>query len=201
MKKQVFKNIELSRTIVKNNILKVWNNCSESHKFDWYKEANVFCEDLAIEYNIEKEIVIGILAALSPLKQWEINKRITIDFLNNGDCGQIKQFVKKASTILETAKNEDDILNILKGNKISSFYLNIKYYDKNNIVTIDRHALSIALGRKIKESDYAGMTTKQYLFFQECYIYAANILNINVLLLQSATWVRFREKDFSFKQL
>ena len=61
------------------------------------------------------------------------------------------------------------------------------------MVTIDRHALSVGLGKWIQEEDYAGMTKNQYNFFRDTYKYTANILGISPVLLQSTTWERFRK--------
>lgn len=190
---QKFKNIELTRTKVKNNILAIWHQCDESDKFDWYKDANQFAKDYSFNDTVLHSKLMGIIAALSPLKTWEQNKKIAIDFLLMGTCGHMALNVNKAKRIIESDGTDESILNILNGNKISAFYLNIKYYNKATNVTIDRHALSIALGYKTSESDYSGMTLKQYEFFQDCYIWTANKLNISPLLLQSATWVKYRK--------
>lgn len=192
---QKFKNIELTRTKVKNNILLIWNQCADSDKFDWYQDANLFALGFSSDA-IAHSKLIGIIAALSPLKSWDQNKKIAIDFLMTGTCGHMPLCLGKAKRIMELDGTDETILAILNGNKISAFFLNIKYFDKAVNVTIDRHALSIALGHKITESEYSGMTLKQYEFFQDCYIWTANKLNISPLLLQSATWVKYRTLKF-----
>jgi hypothetical protein len=194
MHKQIFKGEELTRTKVRNNILKLWDLTEPKERFDWYDDALHFATMNAPENNFKSVArVCGVIAALSPLKTWEQNKKITITLLQTGDCGQMKQFVSKANRIIESDGSDDAILSILNGRKISAFYLNIRYPHKANNVTIDRHALSIALGKRTTDADYAGMTAKQYEFFVQCYILAGMKVNVSPLLMQSATWVRFRK--------
>ena len=104
-----------------------------------------------------------------------------------------KDNIKSWVTIDNEIKDTLHELKILRGQKIISFYTNIRHPHKNKEVTIDRHALSIALSKWIKEEDYAGMTGKQYKFFQDCYKYTADKIGISPVLLQSSTWERFRK--------
>lgn len=204
--KQVFKGQTLSRTKVKNNILKIWELTEEGDRFDWYTEANSFCKQfdnsLQVLHQPKGEVIhsiaCGVVAALSPVKTWEQNLKCAIQMLETGDCGHMKQFKDKAKRIIKSDGTDEAILDILNGNKISAFYLNIKYPEKANVTTIDRHALSIALGRWVTEEDYRGMTTNQYEFFVQCYALAAMKVNVSPLLMQSATWVKWRKikKDY-----
>lgn len=202
MKAITFKGEKLTRTKVTNRILKMWGLCEEDERFDWYQDANKFATHLAIK-NVRIGVlkkdsrlipkIVGVVAALSPVKTWEQNKKIAVDLVETGDCGHMKQFKNKAKEILKSDGSDEQILAILKGRKISSFYLNIMYPHKANHVTIDRHALSISLGKWVKDEDYSGMTANQYEFFVQCYIGAAMKAKVSPLLMQSATWVRFRK--------
>jgi len=58
-------------------------------------------------------------------------------------------------------------------------------------VTIDRHAIAIALGRTAKDNELQ-LTPKQYDWFQDCYRYLADRLGIRPSLLQSITWEIWR---------
>lgn len=187
--KQVHKNLVLSRTKTVNNILKIWALASESDKYDWYAEAHEFAQGLT--GNLRLDQACGIVAALSPMKTWEQNKTQAIKLVNTGNCGHMRTFVNKALAI-SRAIDETDILRILAGRKIQSFFLNILYPERAISLTIDRHALSIALGHWIDRSEYTGMTAKQYQFFADCYRHAAARLNVNPLLIQSATWLVWR---------
>lgn len=173
-----FKNKEISRTQVKNNILKVWNLCEKGDKFDWYKDAHIYASDTILQnrtnfdsdYHLDINKFIGYLAALSPLKNWNQNKKLAQDFYLTGTAGHIGLNVNKCNAIKVSDGSDECILAVLNGNKICSFYLNIKYYDRATNVTIDRHALSIALGYQTDESEQSGITKNQYEFFVQCYI-------------------------------
>ena len=193
LNKQTYKGANLSRTIVKNNILKIYNLTEKADRFDWYQDAHNFAKSLSCDYDISINIACGIISALSPVKQWEQNKNCAISLLETGNGKHMKQFNDKALKILECDGSEKCIKEILRGQKIISFYTNIRHPHKNKEVTIDRHALSIALSKWIKEEDYAGMTGKQYKFFQDCYKYTADKIGISPVLLQSSTWERFRK--------
>jgi thermostable 8-oxoguanine DNA glycosylase len=76
--------------------------------------------------------------------------------------------------------------------------MSINYCSSYDGVTIDRHALSIALGYRIADDSFRAMTRTQYEFFEECYRYTAKALGISPMLLQSSTWQVFRERKNEF---
>jgi len=191
--KQQFKGQILTRTKVKNNILHFYNQSDKSDRYDWYAEANKFALKLSDDYDIPHTSSCGIISALSPLKTWNNNKQCAISFLETGDGKHMKTFQSKAERILQCDGNEECIKDILRGNKIISFFENILHPHKADKVTIDRHALSVALRRWIREEDYAGITKVQYRFLEDCYKYTANQIGISPVLLQSSTWERFRK--------
>lgn len=196
--KQVHKNVVLSRTKTVNNILKIWNLSQPEDRYDWYNEAYHFALSVSEVTDLNINQVCGVIAALSPRKTWEQNKIQAVQFIKTGNCGHMNAFKDKAARIIACSGNEDQILKILNGAKITSFYLNIRYPQQSINITIDRHALSICLGRWINEFDYTGMTAKQYAFFSDCYRHAAAKLAVSPLLVQSVTWVVWRriKKDY-----
>tara|TARA_R100000664_G_scaffold27581_1_gene38342 strand:- start:1742 stop:2344 length:603 start_codon:yes stop_codon:yes gene_type:complete len=190
---QTYKGNLYSRTKIKNNISKLYRLTDKTDRYDWYQDAYDFAESLSHDYGISINTSCGIIAALSPVKQWEQNKKCAISLLETGNGKHMKQFNDKALKILECNGSEECIKSILNGRKIISFYTNIRHPKDSDEVTIDRHALSVALSKWVKEEDYAGMTNKQYKFFQDCYKYTAKKIGISPVLLQSSTWERFRK--------
>jgi len=184
--KIIFKGQEISRTKVKNNIIRVLNQSTAKENNDWYQNANTWCQQVALKYNVPFDSVAGVVASLSPRKEWQLNKRIAIELIETGDCGQIKVFVNKAKDCLEVT-GDSKILSVLNGPKIKSFYLNIKYPGASDNVTIDRHAIAVALGRTASDSEQA-LSEKQYQFFKDCYIWTAETLGLKPLMLQAITW-------------
>ena len=178
----------MTKTIISNRIIKMYHQATiEETNRDWYTYENEQINILAERYKLPANKIAGIHSALSPRKEWQLNKRIAIDLITTNTCGHMKVFVKKAKDILHTGTSDVDILGILKGRKISSFYMNILYPDSSNKVTIDRHAIAVALGRTATDKELS-LTDKQYTFFEDCYKRASDKLGIRPSLLQSITW-------------
>ena len=99
----------------------------------------------------------------------------------------------KAWSILEDDLTEDDdILTRLNGQKIRSFYSNIRGLDE---VTIDGHALNIALGiRQGLTTDKTNMSKKVYRERQEDYVKAAKRVKIKPHELQAITWTTWKRE-------
>ena len=205
--------IDYSRTKIKNNIMKVYNVSLESEKNDWYKEANVFgsqVSEFLFNYTgreVSKRQVLGIVSALSPLKEWSKNKDLAVDLIYSGDCGHMQRNKQKALDILnlqytgnghpmdsqrdevfkeENVYYDDEILKILNGDKTKRFYLNM-VYPSGGGVTIDRHAIAIAIGRTATDKEQS-ISSAVYTFLEECYIMTSETLGLTPLHLQSITW-------------
>lgn len=183
---------EYSRTVIKNNILKVYKVSADYERNDWYREAHNFGVEVSTflksfrNYNITVNQVLGIVSALSPLKEWEKNKEIAVDFILTGDCGHMGANKRKARQILDCNGSDDEILKILNGPKTSRFYMNMMYPDGTG-VTVDRHAIAIAIGRTATDKEQS-LTPKAYEFIEKCYIMTAETLGLDPLHLQSITW-------------
>jgi len=192
--KQKFKGKTLYRKRVIDNILKVYNDETFIFGLDWYEDANEYAHKLAKLHNVDVRQVCGIIAALSPLKSWSENKRITELFLSSGKKLHVQNFHDKAISILTNVDvNDDYIVEVLNGNKITNFYFNIAYPGYRGAVTIDRHAISIAIGRSIKHAEGIGVTEKQYNFFKLCYIEVGRLLEVRPSSIQSVTWEKWRK--------
>ena len=184
-----------SRTKIKNNILKVYVKSLSSEKNDWYSEAHQWAVDVSNFLHgfrgmkVSVKQILGITSALSPLKEWQNNKELTVCMILTGDCGHMKNNKLKANKILmaHSSISDDDILKILSGPKTSRFYMNMMYPNDGTGVTIDRHAIAIAIGRNATEKEQV-MSDKVYTFVEDCYKMAANRLGLTPLHLQSITW-------------
>mgnify|MGYP003659384122 FL=1 len=163
-----------------------------SEQNDWYREAHQFGVEVSSflksfkNYDVTVNQVLGIVSALSPLKEWEKNKEIAVDFILTGDCGHMGANKRKARAILDCDGSDDKILEILSGPKTSRFYMNMMYPDGTG-VTVDRHAIAIAIGRTATNKEQA-LTPKAYTFIEKCYIMTAETLGLDPLHLQSITW-------------
>ena len=68
LNKQTYKGANLSRTIVKNNILKIYNLTEKADRFDWYQDAYNFAESLSCDYDISINTACGIISCSSCAK-------------------------------------------------------------------------------------------------------------------------------------
>ncbi len=97
----------------------------------------------------------------------------------------------KAWAILDLGLTDDeDILSHLNGQKIRSFYSNIRgLYE----VTIDGHALNIARGkREGLTSDKTNMGKREYRELQAAYVRAAKRVKVKPHVLQAITWTTWK---------
>ncbi len=183
---------EYSRTQIKNNIMRVFELSQVG--FEWYQLAH----HLAVELSLDSQYTIaqtsGIIASLSPQKSWSENKKLARAFILHGvRKGHVGAMINKAVRISETT-DRFEIASILNGQKIVSFYWNILNPMETNHVTIDRHAIGIALnGSNRKPLPSLQITAKQYKFIAECYKYTAEKLDVIPAELQAVTWVTYRE--------
>lgn len=181
---------EYSRTVIKNNIKKTYNVSLDSEFNNWYREANDFGYDVAKLFDIPISKVLGVTSVLSPLKEWSNNKKLAVEFIASGDCGHMKNNKKKARDIMALDNDsalEFNILKIINGQKTTAFFLNMMYPNRSDYVTIDRHAIAIAIGRNATEFEQS-LTKNQYKFLRDCYILVAETLGLAPLHLQSITW-------------
>lgn len=187
------------------NILKVYNRATPediANGLEWYDRAKRHAKAISTKYFIHTHTVIGVMAALSPNNRWERNvkdtERMCQAWINGEDLTDFKvscynTMKQKAWSILEDdLTDDDDILTRLNGQKIRSFYSNIRGLDE---VTIDGHALNIALGiRQGLTTDKTNMSKKVYRERQEDYVKAAKRVKIKPHELQAITWTTWKRE-------
>lgn len=195
MTKQLFKGKVYGQRHVVNNILRTFNNTEFTAQSNWYTEANLLATKLASLHNLTVLQTAGVIASLSPLKSWDENQRIAKAFLKSGDAYHTSMFIDKAEQIVKYNGDfaREFNLSILNGNKIQNFFINIAFPKESTAVTIDRHAISVALGKLVPENHLKGITDKQYEFFAECYRQAANKVGVLPNEMQAVTWVKWRK--------
>jgi len=184
----------------------------------WYPTANVFAElvgkklhqsgHAVLESKHEKIVMgAGILSALSPQTNWEQNKEMAFYFAETLDkpnwCTDINY--NKAVNIvaypnapfgLQTVILENYVAKILNGKKTTAFFHNIvNPYGENNLPTIDRHAISIYLGRRCTYRELVrGLDGTANKTISNAYIKASKMLECTPQLVQAVTWVQWRKE-------
>ena len=96
--------------------------------------------------------------------------------------------INKAKKILIDINKPDEISKVLSGRKTSSFFWNIYDVDKTDVVTVDRHAIKIASNTTLDT-----VSNKRYSLIEKAYIEAGRLLNVKPQIVQSATWLKYRE--------
>lgn len=174
-----------------NNILDVYNQASPldiASGLRWYGSAKLECKNLARRNGIGIDKAIGIVAALSPRVNWGRNV-IAAQNLIRGIPGEGFGANKvKAHKILEGSDPSD----ILRGDKVTSFYSNISRPSTSTSVTIDRWAIRVTMGAEHWSSKVNTPTAKQYLQLGNEYREAAALVGLKPLELQAITWVTIK---------
>jgi hypothetical protein len=189
------------------NILAVYDDASPSEKEEglgWYRTANTFAKGIASESDVSVRAACGVIAALSPQVSWDRNQVIARQVITAGSCvGQTGANVDKAKRIIEgdrSGMNWNEPLDILGGPKVRSFYRNMVFPDIATTVTIDRHAVAIALGgvEAGKEETKKLNRKGAYEQFEEAYRQAAVRRDVLPHECQAVAWVTWRYRNGEF---
>jgi hypothetical protein len=159
----------------------------------WYTEAHHFCLTNAERFGLRVEVVAGIVSALSPATDWERNKSDALQVLlgnRSHGYGTYGPNVEKAFRIRDTSAGED-ISGFFLAPKTFNFYHNIVNPNAAEFVTIDRHALSVAMGatradKAVKLTEYRELT--------KAYKKAADKAGLLPADLQAITWCVWRNR-------
>ena len=188
---------DYSKTKIKNNIMKTYLLRIEKENNHWYQEANEWAVEVSefllsfTGQNVSRQQVLGVVSALSPMQEWNKNKEIAIELIMTGDCGYMERGKQKARDILKLPSVviciDTEIKSILNGEKTKTFYENMVYPTRSSGVTVDRHAISIAIGH-IADDKEQSISKDVYTFIEKCYIMTAETLGLAPLHLQSITW-------------
>lgn len=144
----------------------------------WYQDAHNYAVELSEQFNIRLEIVCGIISSLSPLKEWNLNKRLAKQFLEGKRNLHTRLQVRKAEWILEGK----DIELCLGGLKTINFFRNILDPTDKQWVTIDGH-----IHWMYKE--YPSLTPKKYNLIKNDFINYSNQTGQVGCEVQAKSWL------------
>lgn len=187
------------------NILKVYRRATlddTAQGVEWYDRAKRISKSISAATGLHINLVIGVMAALSPNNKWEINVRNTYDmctaWIDGRDIDDFKVSTygsnkRKAWSMLEdNLTTDEELLTRLNGQKTRSFYSNIRGLDE---VTIDGHALNIARGVRFNlTDDKTNIGKRLYRELQDAYVRAAKRVGIEPHELQAITWTTWRRE-------
>lgn len=185
--------------VVKDNIAEIWDQHTSSdynQGKQWYREANQFCSELAEKFQTTPVKTAGVLSALSPLKEWGLNKRITEDFFEVAQTAPLSGWKrashyftqKRKAQLIFMASNPTtaQIDGVLGGLKTINFFNCINNPSSSDHVCIDRHMIRVA------GVDNRSLTEKQYLFLQKEYLNFANKVGMIPCHAQAILWVAYK---------
>lgn len=162
----------------------------------WYDLANGIAQKLSNESGYTVTQCAAVIAALSPQTSWYQNIQLAHKVLVDGEVFGIhtSDVMRKCDLIMNDWQHATDPFVMgayvfgTKGHKTESFFHNIM--GDTGVVTLDRHAIDIALGSDKPERFW--ITEKRYFAMAEAYMLAALQLGIQPSQLQAITWLAWR---------
>lgn len=166
----------------------------------WYAEAQTACQTIANRHELPLQIVVGVVAALSPNNRWERNladaDRLCAAFLN-GDavesvkCSTYHTMRAKAWGILQDGPStSEQVAKQLNGQKIVAFFRCIM---GENTCCVDGHALNIYRAeRHPLTSDKTNIGVRLYRTIAEAYAEAGEKHGLKAYEMQAITWTVWR---------
>jgi hypothetical protein len=169
----------------------------------WYAEAHRVVAGL--HDNIVR--AAGVVSAYSPRSNWSINianaeKALRTGIAHGGDgTGAMVSHARIAQRILDG----EDWRTVLRGSKTRAFAELIELGGgDSDAVVIDRHAVSVAVGRTMRTVDIQGPWSavwnlnlegrSLYASIADCYREAARSVELKPYQMQAITWEQFRRE-------
>jgi hypothetical protein len=155
----------------------------------WYSKARTDCETLANSTDLHVDLVIDVVAVLSPGMPWIWNVANAVRVINYQTSTAYPNNVRKARALLGGGDREE----IVKGPKVTAFAENIRSSGTDDGVTLDTWAIRVAGGptwykRVIKQ----GPTAKQHRRLTQAYTEVADRLHLRPCELQAIVWHQIR---------
>jgi hypothetical protein len=178
-----------------NNILRMFDMATMDEIYsgcEWYAEANRQARTISANTGYNLTAVCGIIAALSPRNKWSRNIEDVRNLLADDDA-KVSTFHRNKAKAAEIKSllnpSFDQVLDIIKGDKVCSFYANILNPNLLDIVTVDSHAIGVWLGTRAVKVAAKGVA---YQTIQQAYVDTAKELCLIPCQLQAITWLTYR---------
>jgi len=179
------------------NILAAYADATPAERrdgFAWYPEALDFARALSEAYPISVEQAAAVIAALSPQKDWDGNKRWAAEVVEAWHAGTIlpRRGLTNSLTRATIALRGDltDILRTSGTLKVNRFYRSI--IGERGVACVDRHAIRVAMGDFV--SAPPALSDGTYLAVESAYLDAARELRKGSRHIQAVTWLVARRE-------
>jgi len=187
-----------------HNIVSVYRDADETQHAEgllWYDQAKREAYHIAMKHDVPVYITVAVIAALSPNNKWArnlVNADALIGAFVNGDgidsvkVSTYHKMKAKAWAILAARPSYNGAKDMLKGQKITSFFMDIM--GEFN-VTIDGHARNIAYGERVGlTDDRSNIGVREYRGLQAAYEETAQRVGLMPYQLQAITWRVWRDR-------
>ena len=187
-----------------HNIISVYRDADETQHAEgllWYDNAQKAAYLIALKHDVPVYIAVAVIAALSPNNKWSRNLTnadaligafIRGDGIDSVKVSTYHKMKQKAWDILAARPDYDGAKAMLKGQKITSFFMDIM--GEFN-VTIDGHARNIAYGERVGlTDDRTNIGVREYRALQAAYEEAARRVGLMPYQLQAITWRVWRDR-------
>lgn len=181
------------------NVCAVYNAAhKDEYSVNWYAIANAWIVKTAQVFDTTPDVVAYVVATLSPKLRWDKNLESALAMLEL----QVWGYTDKRNSALgkNTAKVfaafDGERPYTATGDKVSSFQRNL--LGDYDAVTIDRHAIAIALYGLASIGSDSGdvkITANDYALFVHAYRIASQRLGVNPVTVQSTTWCAVGRKS------
>lgn len=161
---------------------------TDAYSSNWYVDANFWANSVAKQYNLSLKTVCDVTALLSPLTEWNLNKRRAERVFEAWQRGE------RISVSFKTAMT--NVYNCLEGKpfklgpKTGCFAQAIfEPNNLDNLPVIDSLAMQIVLGLGDIPAS-VGFKEKSLALVQQVYVEAAKTYGVTPVSLQAATWMK-----------
>ena len=170
----------------------------------WYKKAGAEIAELAIQHHTTTKVAAGVVAALSPSTRWDTNLADAARVLSVGlspyglaDYYECKVTTYnsnkvKAFAIAECRFIPGEPSDILRGPKVTAFYLNL--IGDSSVLTLDSHAYNAFCGFRATSSDLPGMRAQLARDARKAYFQAAEVKGETVAGFQAIIWLTWKAR-------
>lgn len=169
------------------NIIKVWQQASQDQRVagtTWYQRAHELADMITDGHPREGA---GILAALSPMIDWEHNVELAKQALDTGvPSGHFGDALAKVTKIIAGVDPEELLpMNL----KTGMFFRLINDPSDPDAIVIDRHAHDVAVGRRYGSESRGLSNAQRYATLAHAYREAARRLDQLPSTVQATTWL------------
>lgn len=171
----------------------------------WYFTARVLLQAMAVRTGVHLDVATAVTAVLSPKNKWTRNVVDAENCLKAAANGESETSIKCSTYPANRAKafriiGKEFYGDVLSGNKVTSFFWNMRHPDDDYTVTVDGHALAVALGARISISKLPSLSDKQYNLVGDAYRQACKEINLDQLTgaelvpsqVQAVCWIYYR---------